>query len=64
MPAQWTGKLIVKMHLNKVTRKSLAEEAGITPEYLSMILNGHRNPAGAEEKLTAALDRLVGSERG
>lgn len=63
MPAQWTGELIAQMHLYKVTRKSLAEEAGITPEYISMILNGHRNPAGAEEKLNAALERLVTAKK-
>lgn len=40
-------------------RRQLAAEAGVTPSYLSMVLNGHRSPADAEEKLTAALDRLI-----
>ena len=59
MPAQWTADLISKMHLSRISAKRLAEEVGMTPEYLSMILNGHREPKGAEESLNAALDRLI-----
>lgn len=59
MPAQWTAEVIGKMHLNGITAKRLAEEVGMTPEYLSMILNGHREPKGAEESLNAALNRLT-----
>lgn len=59
MPAQWTGGLIGEMHLRKVTAKQLSEEVGWNPKYLSAVLNGHYAPKGAEEKLRAALDRLV-----
>ena len=59
MSQEWIATLVGRMHVCKVTKKRLADEAGMTPEYLSMILNGHRYPAGAEEKLTAALDRLI-----
>ena len=59
MPAQWTADLIGKMHLNGITAKQLAAEVGWNRHYLSTVLNGHRNPEGAETKLRAALDRLV-----
>lgn len=59
MPAQWTGELIGEMHLKKISKKQLAERLGVTPEYVSMVLNGHREPKGAEKKLRAALERLV-----
>lgn len=59
MPAQWTGALIGKMHQHKISKSDLAQEAGISREYASMVLNGHRSPQGAEEKLTAALDRII-----
>lgn len=62
MPAQWTACLIGKMHLNGVTKKQLAEYMGITPEYMSMVLNGHREPDGAEERFTEALSSFL-SER-
>lgn len=58
MPAQWTGKLIGEMHLLGVTSKELAAEVGWHPKYLSVVLNGHKEPRGAEEKLRAALSRL------
>lgn len=59
MPAQWTGRLIGEMHLNGVTAKQLAAKAGYTAEYVSMILNGHRQPKNAEQTLWAALNSLI-----
>lgn len=59
MPAQWTGEIVVQLHLNHISKKQLAEEAGVTPEYLSMVLNGRREPAGAREKFQAALNRIL-----
>ena len=61
MPAQWTATIIGEMHLAGVTAKRLAAEVGWHEKYLSAVLNGHRKPKGAEEKLRAALKRL--SER-
>ena len=59
MLAQWTGDLVGQMHKHKVTKTQLAEEMDVTREYVSMVLNGHREPVGAEEKFTAALNRII-----
>lgn len=59
MLAQWTADLVGKMHKFKVSRSVLADEMGVTREYVSMVLNGHREPQGAEEKFSAALDRVI-----
>ncbi len=59
MPAEWTAKLVGKMHLFGITAKELAEEAGLNPKYLSTVINGHYEPKGAEEKLYGALDRII-----
>lgn len=59
MPAQWTGELVGEMHLKCVTAKQLALEVGWNEKYLSAVMNGHREPKGAEDKLKAALKRLV-----
>lgn len=58
MPAQWTADLIGKMHLCGVTAKQLAAEVGWHEKYLSAVLNGHREPKDAEEKLNSALERI------
>ena len=63
MPAQWTAALVGTMHFNGITAKQLAAEVGWHEKYLSVVLNGHRNPAGAEEKLNAALERLVSAKK-
>lgn len=59
MPAQWTADVIGEMHLNGVTGKQLAAEIGWNPKYLSQVLNGYVSPKGAEEKVRAALRRLL-----
>lgn len=55
MPAQWTAEVIGEMHLKGITAKDLAAAIGWHPKYLSRVLNGHINPAGAEQSVRAAL---------
>ena len=58
MPEAWTGRLIGKMHNAGISRVELAEEMGCKKAYISMILNGQRNPAGARERLEAAFETV------
>ncbi len=63
MPAQWTAEVIGIMHLTGVTAKQLAEEIGWHDKYLSAVMNGHREPKGAEEKVRTALVRLTSESK-
>lgn len=56
---KWTGNLVGLLHDNKISKTQLAEELGVTREYVSMVLNGHREPEGAEGKFTDALTRII-----
>lgn len=58
MLAQWVGELVGEMHRHKISKTELAQELGVSREYVSMVLNGHRTPAGAEQKLRDALESL------
>ena len=59
MPAQWTAEIIGNLHAHRIMQKELAEHMGITPEYLSYVLNGKREPKGAEQRFRQALDELI-----
>ena len=59
MPAQWTGKLVGEIHNAGLTIKQVAEEAGMNPKYISTVLNGNDEAPKAEQKLRAALERLI-----
>ena len=59
MPKEWTGDLVGLMHNKKITFAQLAEKLGLSREYVSMVLNGHREPAGAEQKFRDAVNELV-----
>ena len=62
MPAQWTADLIGEMHLAGVTAKQLAKEVGWHEKYLSAVVNGHREPKGAEQTLRSALARIISAQ--
>ena len=59
MPAQWTGDILSKMHIEKITSKRLAEHLGYSKEYVSMVLNGRREPKNAEQIFRQGLDELI-----
>jgi len=59
MPAQWTGVIIGQMHTHSISAKELANELEWNPKYLSQVLNSRVNPKAAEEKIQAALERII-----
>ena len=59
MLAHWIGEIVGQMHKNGISNKQLAEHMGMTPEYISMVLNGHREPAGIEDRLRKAVDEIT-----
>ena len=64
MLAQWTGDFVGRMHRYRVTITQLAQEMNVTREYLSTILNGHRDPKGIERRMNDALDSLIEKKHG
>lgn len=59
MPEEWTGDVLREMHINRVTAKEVAEELGVTKSYISMIMNGKKNPAGMEKRMRDAIYAIV-----
>lgn len=59
MPAQWTANIVGQMHFHKITARELAKEAGMNAKYLSVVLNGHKEPKNAEERLQTALNSIL-----
>lgn len=59
MPAQWTGEIAGAMHVGQISKKQLAAFMGVTPEYVSMVLGGHREPAGAEDRFRQAVRNML-----
>jgi transcriptional regulator with XRE-family HTH domain len=53
------AELLVKMRLYKIKQKDIAEHLGITDVYLSMILNGKKNPKNFRERLSNAIDEII-----
>lgn len=64
MIQKWSGALIGKMHNANVTRQDLADKLGLNKSYISMILNGQRNPKNAKEQLNNAFDEIVRERSG
>lgn len=56
---EWTGDLVGLMHNHKITFAQLARKLGVTNRYVSMVINGHRDPACAKERFLAAAKELI-----
>lgn len=63
MPKEWTGDLVGLMHVEDISFSELAEELGVTNRYVSAILNSHKEPAGIETRVRAAVDRIIERRR-
>ena len=59
MPEKWTGQLIGRMHNERITYEQLANEMGVNKAYISMILNGKRNPSNVQKRMEDALDSVI-----
>lgn len=59
MTDKWTGRLVGKMHNERVTYDELAAEMGVGKSYVSMILNGKRKPDGIRERMETAFDAVI-----
>ena len=59
MPEKWTGDVIGIMHINRISFQQLADKLGWHVKYLSAVMNGKRSPAGAEEKVRNALEKII-----
>lgn len=59
LPKKWTGNLVGLMHDHKITSKQLADRLGVTDRYVSMVLNEHRHPVGAEKRFTEAVHAII-----
>lgn len=60
----WISGVIGKMHIHKITQQQLADKVGIRRDYLNKILNGHKCPANAKDRITLAVDELVKERKG
>lgn len=59
---EWTGLVIGKMHINRITQDELAKHIGIRRDYLNKILNGKKSPKNIEQRVMNAVDEII-SER-
>ncbi len=59
MPEKWTGRLIGRMHNERITYEQLANEMGVNKAYISMILNGKRKPANIQKRMETALEAII-----
>lgn len=59
MVEAWTGSIVGLLHTHKIKQTELAKEMGVTAQYLSMVLNGKKNPKGIKERMEDAIQNIV-----
>ena len=55
----WSGELKALMHIHKITNVQLANQLGVTKNYVSMVLNGRRRPLNAQQKFANAVNEII-----
>lgn len=63
MPESWTGEVVGKMHNHRITNDDIVTKLVYTKAYISMILNGKREPKEAEIKVRSALAEIIAERR-
>lgn len=63
MREKWTGDLVGVMHNEQITQDDVAAELGIKKAYVSQILNGRRKPANIQQRMEAAVGRIIERRR-
>ena len=58
----WTGQAVAKMHTRQINGEELAAQMGVTPQYLSSVLNGKKKPKGIKERVMKAINELTGGD--
>jgi transcriptional regulator with XRE-family HTH domain len=62
VPAKWTGDVVAALHINGITQAELAAKMGVTVPYISMLLNGKKNSAGAKDRMMEAIQQIKASK--
>lgn len=60
----WIGEVVGAMRLNHISNIDLANKLGVTPVYISMILNGRKTPKEAEAKIKTAIAKIIFEKEG
>lgn len=59
MPEKWTGDVVGEMHTHRIKKEEMAAALHWHPKYFSRVINGHKRPVGAEQKIRAALAQII-----
>jgi transcriptional regulator with XRE-family HTH domain len=59
MPEKWAGRLVGKMFMNRIANEDVARELGVSPAYISMILNGKSKTKGIRQRMEGAVDAII-----
>lgn len=63
MPNEWSANIVAQMHSKRITGKKLAELTGYTPQYISQVLNGHKDTNQARARIEEALETADGQRK-
>lgn len=63
MAEKWTGKLVLKMHNNRIKQKDIAAKLGRTNSYVSNVINGYPVDEDVKNRFISAVDELIAEKK-
>lgn len=55
----WSEKIVGAKHTHHITNKDIARKLKVTPEYISMALNGKKSMPNAEQRIMSAINEII-----
>lgn len=52
------GEIVGELHMKKITQNEIANEVGVTCQYISMALSGKKHSATIEQRIRDAIARI------
>lgn len=59
MPELWTGDMVKRLHMERITQREVAKELGVTHQYVSMVLNGAKRSSTMQSRMNDAIERII-----
>ena len=60
MAEQWTADIVARLHIHGITRRELADELGVTAQWVTMVLNGKKKAASEmPDRMDAAISAIA-----
>ena len=54
----WMGEIVSELHMKRITQNEIAEQIGVSYQYVSMVLSGKKHSPTMQQRIRDAISRI------